>query len=308
MLNLHRLRLFLSVVQHGSYTRAAQALHISQPAISAQIRRLEKDMGVRLLWQSGRQTRLTEEGEALWEYAQRIVGLCDEAIEVMNEYRSMKRGRLRIAATTTPGVYLLPPILGNLSEENPLLTIEFKIGNYSQVLTQLLNFEHDVAVVAGTKPDHPDLQVIHLTDDALIPVGSPRSLLAQLPLVPADEFARQRLLVREPGSGTREAVDRLFHDLAIEPVNIVELPNNEAIKQAVVANMGYAILPRSVVEEELNRGALRELEAPDLHCSRSVWLVYRKGKFVSPSVRRFFEALSAEGDIDKNVHKPAVGG
>ena len=296
MLNVHRLQLFLAVAEHGSYTKAAQALHISQPAVSAQIRRLEEELGVRLFWQSGRRTLLTDAGEALRVQAKRIVALCEETLRIMDEFRDVKRGRLRIGATTTPGVYLLPALLRKLVEENPLLDVDFAIGNRSEVIARLLDCEHDVALVAGAMPDHPALKVVHLDDEELIPFGSPDSELARRKTVTAEEFVAQRLFVREPGSGTRETVDSLFARLNLVPRERVELPNNEAIRQAVEANMGYAILFRSAVEKDLRRGTLVEINVPELHCVRGIWLVYRKGQFLSAAIRRFFEALAVEVD------------
>src|SRR5690606_13340787 len=102
--------------------------------ISSQLKRLEKDFGLRLLWQSGRESRLTDAGETLVSFARQIVGLCEEILVVMDEYQSGNRGHLRVAATTTPGVYILPPIIGRFNADNPNIDVEFTIGNYTQVV------------------------------------------------------------------------------------------------------------------------------------------------------------------------------
>jgi len=291
--NIHRLRLFVAVADHGGFSRAAEAFYISQPAVSAQIQRLEQELEVTLFQKVGREVRLTEIGEALYYYAVRIIALCDDAAETIAQLRETKRRRIRIAATTTPGVYVLPGLIERLTARNPELRIEIEIGNREYVLARIENFQSDLGLVAGTVEERA-FDVTPIMEDELVPVGAKDSPLARKAQVSPEEFAAQRLFLREPGSATRDRIDQEFRALKLTPANVTELPNTEAIKQAVQSGHGYAVVPRLAVKSEIEKGLISVINAPEFHLKRTISLVVSKESQASPVVRANLKAVEAE--------------
>ena len=297
MINLHGLRVFLEVARTRNFSRAAEELGVTQPAVSAQVRRLEKDLGVRLFWQAGRSTYLTEAGEALKTYAERLVALAAEARATVGEFADLKRGHLRLAATTTPGTYLLPQLLGEFRREWPQLDISLTVGNHAFVVSQLEGFHADLALVAGAIRRHPSLTSTRLMQDDLVLIaGAASELATRSDWLPA-ELRTERFFLREQGSGTLDVVTAHLRPSKVRLDNVIELPSTEAIKQAVMAGLGYAIVSRLAVEREARRGDLVILPAPWLSLSREIYLVFHRSKFMSPMMLRFIQLI--EGKLDE---------
>ena len=291
-MNIHRLRLFVAVTDHGGFSRAAEAFYISQPAVSAQIQRLEQELEVSLFQKVGREVRLTEAGEALYYYAVRILALCDDAVETIAQLRETKRRRIRIAATTTPGVYVLPRLIEQLTAHNPELRIEIDIGNREYVLARIESFQSDLGLVAGAVEDE-GFRVTPIMEDELLPVGAKGSSLAQMERVTLEEFAVQRLFLREAGSATRDRIDQVFRARGLTAFNVTELPNTEAIKQALLSGHGYAVVPRLAVKPEIEKGLLSVINVFEFHLRRSISLVVSKESQSSTIVRTNLDAVRA---------------
>jgi DNA-binding transcriptional LysR family regulator len=301
MINLHGLRVFLEVARTRNFSRAAEELGVTQPAVSAQVRRLEKDLGVRLFWQSGRSTYLTEAGEALQTYAERLVALAAEARATISEFADLKRGHLRLAATTTPGTYLLPQLLGEFRREWPQLEISLSVGNHAFVVSQLEGFHADLALVAGAIRRHPALTSSKLMqDDLLLIAGAASELATRSDLLPSD-LRTERFFLREKGSGTLDVVTTRLRPARVRLDNVIELPSTEAIKQAVMAGLGYAIVSRLAIERETRRGDLVIVPAPWLNLRREIHLVFHRSKFMSPMMRRFIQLIEAKLDDHRDV-------
>ena len=291
-MNLHRLKFFLEVARHRNFSRVAEAMHVTQPAVSSQLRRLEEDLGVRLFWHAGRVTRLTEAGEALKNYAERILALAEEATLVVQEFGEMKRGHLRLAATTTPGTYLLPQLLGAFRNEWPNLDMTLTVGNHSDIVRQLVDFNVDLAVVAGSPGDQPALHSSPILDDELCLIASPSSMLASNSEWEAEDLADLPFFLRERGSGTLEVVKTRMKPVAIHLRNVIQLPGTEAIKQAVMNGQGYAIVSTLAVRREIEAGTLVQVDTPWPRVRRRIHLVYHKSKLITPMIQRFIELVS----------------
>lgn len=302
-LNLHRLRLFVAVVDHGGISRAAKAFYISQPAVSAQIQRLEQELQVSLFQRVGREVRLTEAGELLYGYAIRILALCDDAVDAVAQLREKQRRRIRIAATTTPGVYVLPRLIEKLTARNPELRIEIDIGNREYVLARIESFQSDLGLVAG-RVESDAFVVTPIMADELLPVGAKGSPLAEKAVVAPEEFVAQRLFLREKGSATRERIDQVLRSRGLTPAQVTELPNTEAIKQALLSGQGYAVLPRLAIQTEMEKGLLAVINVLAFHLSRSISLVVNKALQSSAVVRA--NLVAVEAAIESLVKEAAL--
>jgi DNA-binding transcriptional LysR family regulator len=274
-LNLHQLKIFHTVARSGSFSRAAAELLISQPSVSIQVGELERQLGTDLFEQVGKAVRLTEAGRVLDDYAARILALIDETRIAMDELKGLRRGRLRLGATPTPGTYLLPALLGQFKEQYPSIEIALRITDTRRIQEMLLQHELDVGVVGG-KVSFPDLESTVFANDELVLVAAPAHRFAALPAVRVTELIGERLILRERGSGNREAVDEALHRAGVHVTPAFELEGSEMVKQAVAAKLGVSILSRCSVELEVATGRLRIIPIEGLRIERAIWLVCRR--------------------------------
>src|SRR5579884_181523 len=205
-INLHQLATFQVVAKHCSYVRAAEELHFSQPAVSAQIRQLEEAMGVKLFDKIGRKTHLTQAGEELYLYSQKIFSLIDETLETMASLRSPYYGRLSVGADTTVGTYVIPGILGKFHQIYPEVDITLEVVNRVYLVDALANNRIDMVIMGKVPSDLPVFSAPFAANE-LVVVAPPTHRLAGCKRVPFAELAREHFLLREVGSGTRVALD-----------------------------------------------------------------------------------------------------
>lgn len=280
MLNWNHLRLFEAAARSGSITRAAQELRLSQPAVSKQVGELERGLGVTLLERAPRGVRPTAAGAVLAEYARRLFGLAEEAERALGEMQQLRRGRLRIGASTTIGVYLAPPLLAAFRRQHPELELEFLIGNTDTVQKRLVERELDLGLTEGPGHWERELEGEVFRWDELIVIAAPGD-------GPAADLARAAWVMREPGSGTRAVVDAALAARGLRVSPVWTFNNPEAVKRAVMAGCGIAMVPRITVEAELAARTLRRLRAPGLERRRPLRLQWRKGMPVSAALAAF---------------------
>jgi DNA-binding transcriptional LysR family regulator len=290
MLNVHQLKIFRTVVRAGSFSRAAEELRITQPSVSIQVRELERALGVELFEQVGKRIFLTEAGRVLDEYAVRILSLLEEAERAVRDLQGVSGGPLRVGANNTPGTYLLPPLLARVREQVPEADITLEILPTRRVYEKLLRNELDVGVV-GDGMRHESIVHFPYHTDQLVVVVSPRHPLAARREVTAGELVRQRLILRERGSGTREAAERAFRSQGLVPTPAMELHTNEAVVHAVAAGLGVGVLSRLAVEDALRRGDLVVVETPDYRPTRTLWGVRHREKRVTSVMRALLELM-----------------
>jgi DNA-binding transcriptional LysR family regulator len=268
-LNLHHLRLFAAVVDHGGFTKAATALNVSQPAISKSIKELETDLGLSLLDRSGRGSRLTAAGETLYGRARELFGVERAAERELRELRGLKRGRLRIAASTTIATYLLPPVLGRFHLRHPRVLIQTSSANTRAVLRLLIEARVDLALVEGPVSD-PRVTVQPWREDELVVIAPPDHRLFGQRDVTVDDIAREQFLVREPGSGTREVSEAALARHGVRLERTMRVGGTEAIKQAVASGLGLAIVSRAAASDQLSLGRIAVLEVENLTIRRTL--------------------------------------
>ncbi|MCS7173187.1 MAG: LysR family transcriptional regulator [Armatimonadetes bacterium] len=292
MLNVHQLKIFHTVARAGSFSRAAEALGITQPSVSIQVRDLERALGVELFEQIGKRTYLTEAGRVLEEYASRILGLLEEAEQAVREVRGCLGGTLRVGAESTAGTYLLPQVLRELRSRFPEALITLEIHEARRIQEKLLRNELDCGIV-GPSLRHEALIYVPYRTDELVPVAAPDSAVARRGELTARELARERLILRERGSGTREVVEQAFRNLGLPISPAMELPSTEAVIQAAAANLGVGIVSRIAVEGALRAGRVVILEIPDFRPVRTLWAVRHGEKRLNALLRTFLDLLTS---------------
>jgi DNA-binding transcriptional LysR family regulator len=293
-INLHHLRLFASVVEHGGFTKAAARLNLSQPAISKSLGELEKRLDVVLIERAGRSIRLTEAGRTLFARASELFGVERTAERELRELRGIERGVIRIGASTTIATYMLPPLLGRFHARYPRVRIQASSANTRSVLRQLLQFRVDVALVEGPV-SHPQVDVQPWRDDELVVIAPPdHPLLTELPVTVAT-LAEHTFLVREPGSGTRVVSERALALHGVRLTNTMRVGGTEAIKQAVAAGLGLAIVSRAAAKDQLTLGKLAILPVEGLVIHRMLTQIRLRGRTSTASARAF-ELLLERGE------------
>jgi len=302
LLNLHQLRIFQAVAQQRSYSRAAELLYLSQPGVSLQVKALEQSIGLPLFEKAGRTLRLTEAGNELLAYSERIFALMDETQLVLEELSGARRGTVKVAASTTAGIYIVPAALGAFHRQNPGVKLTLDVVNRFTVQERLLNDEVDIAVM-GLIEDTHDLEVAEFVPNELVVIASPRHRLASTKHIPLEELSNEIFLLREAGSGTRTDVERLFLEKGM-PVHVgMELRSSGAIKQAVAADLGIAVMPLRALELELIVGRLVILDVVGFPVRRHWSLVRRAGRHLSATSLALWNFLLAYRDEAMRVAK-----
>ena len=299
-MNLHLLRIFSAVAEHRSFSRAASALCISQPAVSKAVRQLEHQLDLALIERGAggsrgvRGVRLTESGRALFEHARGIFALERAATEEVRARVGLKRGRLAVGASTTIAGYWLPPYAAQFARQVPAAQLQFRVGNTQTVGAALIGCEIDLALVEGQVNDER-IAAIHWRDDELQIITHALAALARRRRPTLEELNAQAWLLREPGSGTREVTDRVMRAQRIEPERTIEFGSNEGIARAVAAGLGVAMLPARVVRELVRMGEVKALTLTDPVAGsllRPLYLLQLKERPPSPLAREFCRLLT----------------
>ncbi len=289
---LRQLQVFEAVARHLSYTRAAEELHLTQPAVSIQVRQLEESIELPLFEQIGKKVFLTEAGEELQHYSRSIAEKLAEAESVIDELKGLHRGRLKITVATTAN-YFVPNLLAAFNKRYQGVNIVLDVTNRSGLLKQLEFNETDMVIMGRPPADH-DLEFEPFRDNPLVIVAPPDHPLARRKRVPLSKLRDQTFLVREPGSGTRIAMERFFTERGVEVKTGMEVGSNEAIKQSVQAGLGLGLLSRDTLAMELQLKQLKILTVEGFPIMRSWYLVHRRGKRLSSIARAFKDFLLSE--------------
>jgi DNA-binding transcriptional LysR family regulator len=277
---LRQLRVFEAVARHRSFSRAAEELHLTQPAVSMQVKALEAQTGLPLFEQIGKRIHLTGAGEALQRHSQTIGDELRAADEALDAMRGLQQGKLAIAVVST-AKYVAPPLLAQFLNEHPGVALRLAVDNRAEVLRQLADNEVDLAII-GRPPEDLGIAAQTFAEHPHVVIASPRHPLAAKRSIPLERIAEETFIVREPGSGTRGLLERLFAGHGL-PLNVsMEMASNESIKQAVLAGMGVSLLSLHTVGLELETGRLAVLDVEGLPVVRQWHIAHLARKRLSP--------------------------
>lgn len=292
-ITLHQLRLFASLGSHLSFTKAAEELHLSQPAVSIQIKRLEESIGLPLVEQMGKKIFLTAAGKELYSATNDVFDRLEVLGEDMIGMEKGIKGPLSLAAITT-AKFFMPYLLGTFLRDYPGVEPTLTITNQSKVVRRLEENLDDL-VIMGRMPETLDLEATYFMDNPLVVVAPPDHPLVNKKNIPLERIAEERFIAREVGSGTRAARKKLFAKHGLEANIYMELGSAEAIKQAVMAGLGLSVLSLHNLRVELDAGIISVLDVQHFPLLRQWYAVHPKGKKLSNTSRRFLDFLLKDG-------------
>jgi DNA-binding transcriptional LysR family regulator len=293
-MDLRHLRIFLTVCEAGTMTRAAEALYMTQPSVSQVVAELEKEYGVRLFERLSHHLYLTTAGERLRSYASHILNLSEQAKKELADLGA--GGSIRVGASLTIGAHVLPWIIHVYHREMPEVEIFTQVDNTHVIEKLILEDRLDLGLVEGSIYS-PHIREEMLNNDDLTIICGPGHPLWEKGKIEINELTGNAFIIREPGSGTRDLFERVMGAMGAHWKIAGVYNNTEAIKHAVRANLGLAVVPKISIEEEIDRGLIRSIEVTDLNLTRKFNLVYHRQKF-------FTNALQAFIRISKKISTP----
>ncbi len=291
-ITLRQLQIFEAVAHASSYTRAAEKLFLSQPAVSMQIKQLEAEVGLPLLERLGRKVALTAAGEEFLVYARQIARQLREMEEVIDELKGSHRGQLKIAVATTANYFALK-LLGEFYQRFPGANISLDVTNRASLLDHLRMNSVDM-VIMGQPPADLDVHALPFMNNPLVVIAPNTHHLAKQKHIPLSVIQQETFIMREQGSGTRIAMERFFKQRGYSISSVMEMSSNEAINQAVVAGLGLGIVSRDTLELDLKLKRLVILDVESFPIMRHWYLVHRKGKRFTPLMDAFKQLVEYE--------------
>jgi DNA-binding transcriptional LysR family regulator len=295
-MDFRQIEIFVKVAELGSFSRAAEALYLTQPTVSERVRSLEEELGQKLLDRQQRGATPTKAGQLLLTYARRILQLQREARQALDEFQGRMSGELIVGASTIPGEYVLPPLIGRFKAKFPDISISLLIGDTQGVLDWLLDGKVEAGVV-GARIDHRGLEYRELMPDELVLVVPAEHPWHGRKTVTLEEVRQEPLIVRERGSGSRHALERALGEVGLKlgAFKVVgEMGSTQAIKQAVKAGVGLSMISKRAVEEECRANLLWCVKVKDLKFSRAFYLVIHRDRTRSPLAEAFRAFLLGE--------------
>lgn len=295
-MDLSQLEIFLSIAEEKSFSRAAEKMLRTQPAISIAIKRLEEELGETLFDRSSKNGSLTEAGRVLLSYAQRMINLREEAREAVGELRGMFRGRLTIGANESTSLYLLPPLLMEYRKRFPNIKIEVFRNISEKIPLEVSERNLDFGFLSYD-PMHPNLQSLEVHRDELVLVVPPKHRLAKQNQIAVKDLGEEQFVAHNVRTPARTKIFELFAQHKT-PLNIcLELATLETIKEFVLLDVGIAILPRLAVEAEIKAGKLAEVQVKGMKIEKTLRLVYRRETSLSHAAKSFLEIVKQQHEI-----------
>ncbi len=291
-LTLHRLRLFLAVLDEGGVARAATKEHISQPAVSEHLRGLEEHFGVRLFERVGRGVCATAAARELEPYVRQVVQLLKSAEQLASDLQGVRTGSLTVGASSTPGTYLLPHALGRFRVEYPGIALQLRIRNTAQVEKWVASGEVELGVIGDASDQGGAFVSDPWLEDELIALVHKQHALARRGAIALSAFASEPIIAREQGSSTRRTTERFFERLGLKLNPVMELGSTEAIREAVAAGLGIAFVSRHATGQTDPRVATVRLDG--LGWGRRFTIIRRAGTSLGPAASRFRKVLFDE--------------
>jgi len=285
-MNFNQLKAFYFAVKYGSYSTAAEALYITQPAITKQIQQLEATYGIKFLNRFGKKMVLTDAGEILYDFADKIFQMENQAEESLRDFQQRKSGRLRIHASESFGAYYLPFIINIFRKKYPNIHISVNIFPNQEVIENTIKLENDLGFISYPF-EHKKLLIQDVLEDRLVLIVPPSHTFARIKLLNPQKLNGQSIIMHEKGSATREIVDAFIRRNNLSVFITLELSNNEAIKRAVEEGAGISLISEHVVSEEVKRKKLKSIPLADPTMKRKFYLIHHKDKYLSHPFQMF---------------------
>lgn len=291
--SLRQLRIFEAVARLSNYTRAAEELHLSQPAVSMQVHQLEDTVGLPLFERLGKSIVLTEAGREIYQYSRGISRSLQEMEEVLEAMKGVNRGRLHVAVASTVN-YFAPRLLAVFHQRYPGIIPRLDVTNRESLVRLLEANGIDIALM-GIPPRDVEVEAEAFMDNPLVVIAPPDHPLAAEHAIPISRLATEVFVMRESGSGTRQSMERHFKESGQTIRHGIQMTRNEAVKQAVRSGLGLSVVSLHTIELELETGRLLVLDVEGFPLQRQWYLVYRRGKRLSPAAAAFRDFVLREG-------------
>ncbi|KOR37214.1 MULTISPECIES: LysR family transcriptional regulator [Planktothricoides] len=290
---LHQLRVFEAAARHRSFTRAAEELFLTQPSVSMQVKQLAKVVGMPLFEQVGKRLYLTEAGEQLLLTCRDIFERLAQFEMTVANLQGLKEGKLRLTVVTT-AKYIIPRLLGVFCHRYPGIDVSLQVTNH-EVLEERLSQNLDDLYILSKLPENFEVTSYKFLDNPLVVLAASNHPLANEKNIPIERLKNEPFIMREPGSGTRKAVKKIFEEHGVSVKVRMELGSNEAIKQAIAGGLGISVVSRHVLALEGSTRKLKILDVQDFPIERSWYVIYPKNKQISVVAEEFLKYLIEEG-------------
>ena len=301
-----QLMLLEAVARNSSFTRASEELHLTQPAVSTQIKHLEDEVGLPLFEQLGKKIFLTAAGREMYAFSRTIAQQFADIRTVLEEMKGIQRGNLDIAVTST-AEFFAPYLLAAFCREHAGITVNLNVTNRETILRQLTDNIPDMAIM-GSPPEGMSLMADSFMSNPLVVVAPPEHPLALGGQIPLHRLLQESFIVREKGSGTRNAIERFLLQRGLTMTTTMEMSRNEAIKHAVMAGLGLGMVSLHTLEMELTLERLAVLNVEGFPILKDWYLVHRAGKRFSAAAQAFKEFVLSEGGNIIKIPQPKTGG
>jgi len=289
---LHQLKVFEATARHGSFTRAAEELYLTQPTVSIQVKQLTKAVGLPLFEQIGKRLYLTQAGQKLLDTCQQVFEGLDQFEMAVADIKGMKQGQLKIAVITT-AKYFVPRLLGPFCQRYPGIDISLKVTNHQHIQERMVNNEDDLYIISQPL-EQPDLTVHPFLDNPLVVLAPKDHPLVGQHNIPIQALDGESFIMREPGSGTRQAIQGLFEEHEVAVRVRLELGSNEAIKHAIAGGLGISVLSLHTIISEGTAGEFAILDVEHFPIERQWYISHLASKQLSVVANTFLSYLMEE--------------
>jgi DNA-binding transcriptional LysR family regulator len=289
-LNLKQLEAFYLVVKRGSYTKAAEELNVTQPAVTMQVKSLEKSLNLKLIQQLGKRVQLSEAGELLYQYAGKIFGLVDEANEKMRDFKKLMRGTLKIGTTKNYARYIMPSLLSEFQRRFPRTKVILDEGNSENMARSVLEMENELALISQLNLDRK-IKTHFFSTVEFVLVASPEHRFSQRKSISLRELNGEPVILREKGSGSRAAILRKFQEYGIWPSVIIEASSLDFIVGYVKQNKAVSFMFEPDIKEELDKETLKVISIEEGNITFFTDIIYHTEKALSPPAQAFLKMV-----------------
>jgi len=308
-IDFRHLETFCRVAELKSFSKAADDLFLTQPTVSGHILSLERSLSLRLFDRTGREVRLTKAGEVFLRYASKIISSRKDLLNALVDFSQGIRGELCLGASTIPGEYLLPKLMGDFKKDHPQFTLSLKIADTKEIVQWVLQGNVEFGMI-GSKLNHPSLHYEKYEEDEIIVVAPSGHFLTKKRKVDLSDLVKETWIMREEGSGTQMVVEKALRKKgkSLKQFNgMIEMGSTSSLKEGVKAGLGLAFISKRAVEEELKKGLLSQVSIEGLDpIVRPFYIVSHRGRTLSPVGKKFLQYLKKEYEISTKFQAPST--